>query len=201
VVLARLAAHYAVTRRVGEGKAAILGGLVTGSLAGLKADIATGGLTLGGGLIAGGIIGAIGAAGLARGYNLVRGTDAVSVTWTDAVLEDLVVSAVLGYLAVAHYGRGRGDWQASEHPPHWEDTVRAALAQHAQPMATLRAQRPRRAPVDALAVALQPGFAALTRDVLGRLYPASLAAAAADRAANPAATSRSPTDSPGAPAR
>src|SRR5690606_33924796 len=73
VVMQRLAEHYAVTRPLSEGKAAVWGGLVTGALAGLKADLATGGPTLGGGLIAGGVRGALGAAGLARGYNMVRG--------------------------------------------------------------------------------------------------------------------------------
>src|SRR5690606_20984903 len=108
VVMQRLAEHYAVTRPLSEGKAAVWGGLVTGALAGLKADVASGGLTLGGGLIAGGVLGALGAAGLARGYNMVRGGDRTIVTWADAILDDLVVSALLSYLAVAHYGRGRG---------------------------------------------------------------------------------------------
>ncbi|EWS53287.1 hypothetical protein X551_03916 [Methylibium sp. T29] len=62
-VLTRLAEHYAVREPASEGKAAVLGGLLTGALAGLKADIATGGLTLGGGLLAGGVLGALGAAG------------------------------------------------------------------------------------------------------------------------------------------
>jgi hypothetical protein len=37
--------------------------------------LASGGLTLGGGLLAGGVIGALGAGGLARLVNVVRGTD------------------------------------------------------------------------------------------------------------------------------
>ncbi|MGB7180851.1 MAG: GTPase, partial [Burkholderiaceae bacterium] len=65
-VLTRVDAHYAVHRKLSEGKAAIVGGVTTGALAGLKADIASGGMTLGGGMIAGGVIGALGAAGLAR---------------------------------------------------------------------------------------------------------------------------------------
>ena len=47
---------------------------ITGALAGLKADIATGGLTLGGGMLAGGLIGALGAAGLARSALNTRGS-------------------------------------------------------------------------------------------------------------------------------
>ena len=96
--------------RVGEGPAALLGGMITGALAGLKADIATGGLTLGGGLIAGGLLGALGAAGLARCYNLVRGTEQSWLAWNAEALDQAVEAALLRYLAVAHFGRGRGDW-------------------------------------------------------------------------------------------
>jgi hypothetical protein len=60
---------------VAPAPAAIVGGLVSGALAGLGADLASGGLTLGGGLIAGSVLGALGAAGLAHGLNLVRGRD------------------------------------------------------------------------------------------------------------------------------
>jgi hypothetical protein len=181
-VLARLAEHYAVTRPIDEGRAALFGGLVTGSLAGLKADLATGGLSHGGGMVAGGILGALGAAGLAKGYNLLRGSEAPSVVWSDAVLEDLTVSALLGYLAVAHYGRGRGDWSESEHPPHWEQAVRAALEPH---RAALQATwRRRDAPEAEIVTSLQPLLADLARDVLTRLYPAMPIALSPAHAAN-----------------
>ncbi len=171
VVMQRLAEHYAITRPVSEGKAAVWGGLVTGALAGLKADLATGGLTLGGGLIAGGVLGALGAAGLARGYNMVRGGDRTIITWADTILEDLVVSALLSYLAVAHYGRGRGQWSESEHPPHWEQTIRSAMAARGNRIATILADRRERDTVDAMVTDLAPEFAELGLDILGRLYP------------------------------
>jgi len=128
IVLTRLAEHYAVHEPVSEGRAALWGGLVSGALAGLKADLATGGLTMGGGLLAGGVIGALTAAGAARGYNLMRGVETSSLSWDKAVLDDLARSALLSYLAVAHYGRGRGDWVASEHPAFWRDAVEAVVA-------------------------------------------------------------------------
>ena len=131
-VLARLAQHFARREPLSEGKAAVWGGLVTGALAGLKADIATGGLTMGGGLLAGGVLGAIGASAAARGVNRIRGLDQPLLAWDDAVLDALLRSALLGYLAVAHHGRGRGDWQTSEPPAAWVAAVAAALA-HRQP--------------------------------------------------------------------
>ena len=170
-VLARLAEHYTVTAHLSEGKAAILGGLLTGSLAGLKADLATGGLTLGGGLIAGGIIGALGAAGLAKGYNLVRGADAVRMRFADPVLAQLVESGLLAYLAVAHYGRGRGEWRDAGRPAHWVEAVSASLATRAEAIAASWAARDSGA--EAIAGALAGVLRDAALDALSRLYPGS----------------------------
>lgn len=60
-------------------------------------------------MLAGGVVGAFGAAGLARGFNLVRGKTEASLRWSDEFIAALVLAAVLRYLAVAHYGRGRGE--------------------------------------------------------------------------------------------
>ncbi|MCO5123306.1 MAG: GTPase domain-containing protein [Rhizobacter sp.] len=172
-VLLRLAENFAVREPLSEGKAAVLGGLVTGALAGLKADIATGGLTLGGGLLAGGVIGALSAAGLARGFNLVRGVDKPTLAWSSEVLDGLVHSALLGYLAVAHFGRGRGNWTASEHPEFWPEQVSAALAPRRK---ALQALWGRRADADELAevqAELQALLRAASIDLFVRLYPDS----------------------------
>jgi 50S ribosome-binding GTPase/Domain of unknown function (DUF3482) len=171
-ILSRLAEHYAVSERLSEGKAALLGGAITGALAGLKADIATGGLTLGGGLLVGGVLGALGAAGLARGYNVIRGTEQTEIGWTDEVLEGLTASALLAYLAVAHFGRGRGEWTESEHPAHWQEAVRAVLQERRPAFAELWARRGgARSGEEELAAALQAELTQATRTLLGRLYP------------------------------
>jgi len=170
VVLTRLAEHYAVHERVSEGRAALWGGLVSGALAGLKADIATGGLTMGGGLLAGGVIGALTAAGAARGYNLMRGVDVSTLSWEDAVLDELAQSALLGYLAVAHYGRGRGDWTASEHPAFWRDAVKEVLAPRLE---ALHRIWDRREAGDAIRAPLRDWFVDASGALLRRLYPAA----------------------------
>lgn len=169
-ILARLADHYSVQEPVSEGRAALVGGIVTGALAGLKADLATGGMTFGAGLLTGGVLGALGAAGLARGYNLVRGAGATSVRWSDAMLDQILGSSLVAYLAVAHYGRGRGDWVESEHPSHWQQAVAdtmTALAPEREHLWSLRD--------DTDEEAFRAACAALLReaslDVLGRLYP------------------------------
>ena len=176
-VLSRMADHYDVTENLNEGHAAVVGGLVTGALACLKADLLAGGLTLGGGMIAGGVLGALGGAGLARGYNMVRGIDAISVTWTDAVMTRLVQSALLTYLAVAHYGRGRGEWAQSEHPAHWEKTVTDVLGQQHEQFTQFWRKRQNYGP-DALASALQTELTLAMERILIRLYPNALSMAA-----------------------
>ena len=174
-ILQRVAGQFAVRERVPEGRAAIIGGAVTGAVAGLKADILSGGLTLGGGLLAGGLLGALGAAGVARGINVVRGTGRSWVAWSDEALNSAVQAALLRYLAVTHFGRGRGDWQQGEAPAHWRQTVaEVMLAQQAAFDAIWRSRGQRFDDPDdesALTVALQAPLTQAARAVLWRLYP------------------------------
>ncbi|MBN9697096.1 MAG: GTPase domain-containing protein [Zoogloea sp.] len=122
-VLARVSSDFASREKLGEGQAAALGGILSGALSGLAADLAAGGLTLGGGALIGAVLGAIGSAGAAKAVNLVRGTDSSEVRWSEDSLQRLSVSALLRYLAVAHYGRGRGEWHQGEYPAHWRPLI------------------------------------------------------------------------------
>jgi hypothetical protein len=173
-VMARLASNVTTDSPVDERKAAIIGGFVSGALTGLAADLASGGLTFGAGLLAGGVVGAFGAAGLARGFNLVRGKTESSLRWSDEFVSALVPAAVLRYLAVAHYGRGRGEWSASEYPPFWRDTVAAVIARHdLAPTAALRNSD--ECDTERLAAAWQATLATIVLAVLESLYPAAAA--------------------------
>jgi Domain of unknown function (DUF3482)/50S ribosome-binding GTPase len=176
-ILARLATHYQLHLRMDESKAALLGGALTGALVGLKADLATGGLTLGGGLLAGGLLGALGAAGLARCVNLVRGTDRSWLAWNAEALNTMLEAALLRYLAVAHFGRGRGEWERAETPPHWKPVVEAALSAETEALTALWEGRDTRRDDDArvalLAPPLRPIIDRALRTVLAQLYPGS----------------------------
>ena len=169
-ILTRLAEHYAVRERASEGKAALIGGIVTGALAGLKADLATGGMTFGAGLLTGGVLGALGAAGLAKGYNLIRGTEQTMVAWTDEVLHELTAAAILAYLAVAHYGRGRGEWKPSESPAHWQQTVGDVLAAQREEFDRLWKTRGEAGDAEYAAQLARP-LQQAAQAVLQRLYP------------------------------
>ena len=104
-----------------------LGGVGAGALSGLAADLATGGLTFGAGMLAG-ACSARSAARASRAASIWRGATGPVVRWDDASLSGLVAASLLRYLAVAHYGRGRGDWAQGESPPHWPAVVAEALA-------------------------------------------------------------------------
>jgi hypothetical protein len=169
-VLRRIGKDVSTSAPAREGFTAMLGGLVSGALGGLAADVAAGGLTLGGGMIVGGILGAIGAGGLARGYNIARGEAEPVVRWSADFFECLVRLALLRYLAVAHFGRGRGDYQESEHPNFWQTAVAEAVERR---QGEVRSAWERAKSADA-AVAAAPLKALLTAgasELLVRFYP------------------------------
>ena len=173
-VMDRLAENVTTETPVSERKAAVIGGLVSGAVSGLAADLASGGLTFGAGMLAGGLVGAVGAAGLARGFNLVRGKTQAMLRWSDPFLAALVPSAVLRYLAVAHYCRGRGEWTASEYPPFWRDAVLAAIVQQGGVTAVLALREIDGCNLQTQASAWQSKLAAVAHAVLASLYPDSL---------------------------
>ena len=171
-VLASLSEQVALTEPLDEGRAALWGGIASGALVGLKADLASGGLTLGGGMLAGGIVGALGAAGLARGYNQLRGVETPTLVWSGAALEAQVRSALLGYLAVAHFGRGRGLWSAPEEPAFWAEAIDATITAGIDNLRPLLARRDGDA-IDAkrLAQELDEWLLPAGSELLRRLYP------------------------------
>lgn len=186
VVLRRMADSYSVRLPLDEGHAAMVGGVMTsvmaGALTGLKVDLASGGLTLGGGLLAGALVGAAGGAGLAKAWNRLRGQEEAQIGWGDEALALALQEALLTYLAIAHYGRGRGRWREAEHPPIWPEVVQASFDRHRVAWMTWLAQRSAAggSPADDLATraslveGLEPVLRLIARDLLERLYPGTL---------------------------
>jgi hypothetical protein len=162
---------------IDERKAAVMGGVVSGALTGLAADLAAGGLTFGAGILTGALVGALGGAGIARGMNLARGRSGSMLRWDDAVLQSLVVSALLRYLAVAHYGRGRGDWVETEYPAFWPPLVARIVESRQAAFAAIWAQRGAECSASVLAVPLRVEMTAAAREILETLYPGVLAGA------------------------
>jgi hypothetical protein len=109
-------------------KGALIGGALTGALTGLAADVLAGGLSLGGGLLAGAIVGALGGAGLSKAVRWAQGETEPSVRWSSELLEALCEQCLLRYLAVAHFGRGRGKLADVAHAARWRERVQETLA-------------------------------------------------------------------------
>jgi hypothetical protein len=164
VVLERLGDRLALTQPLDEKQAGLWGGLLTGVITGLKADLLSGGMTMGGGMLVGGLLGALGGLGLARGVNRARGVESTDMAWSAEVLLDLGAAALLMYLAVAHYGRGRGEWAEAEHPDFWRTQVAEVVQEDAD---TLRAA----ASADDPQPLLQRWLQQRCLRLLQRLYP------------------------------
>ena len=169
--LARVASAVRTDAPVDEGKAALMGGVVSGALTGLAADLASGGLTFGGGMVAGALLGAFGGAGIARGFNTIRGRNEALLRWDNAFLDEQVASALLRYLAIAHYGRGRGDWRAQEYPDFWRALVASTIAAQHAALFGIWELRDTEGAADVIAARLQVVLEATARSSLDELYP------------------------------
>jgi len=151
-----------------------MGGVVSGALTGLAADLASGGLTFGGGMVAGALLGAFGGAGIARGFNTIRGKNETLLRWDTAFLDQQVASALLRYLAIAHYGRGRGDWRAQEYPDFWQALVATTITARRGKLSEIWELRSADGPSDSIAARLQDFLDAAARSLLDDLYPGAI---------------------------
>ncbi len=172
-ILQRMGAEFAVAKAADPGRASLVGAAVSGALGGLAADLAAGGLTFGAGALIGGLLGAAGARGLASAYNLARGSESTIVRWSPAFLSSRTSAALLRYLAVAHFGRGRGDFVASEYPPHWAPLVEAAVARRSAQLHDVWSNAPRSGGHEALEPRIRAILEPATAEVLTELYPDS----------------------------
>ena len=170
-ILARTVGQFEVAMPADVAGTSLLGGLVTGAAGGLAADLSTGGITLGAGMLVGAILGALGAGGAARAYNVLQGQEDGQVRWSGDLLATQVQVALLRYLTVAHYGRGRGDWVEGEAPAHWPPLVARAVQARATGLQGAWKLAGEGASTDAVAAGIAPEIAAAARELLVRLYP------------------------------
>jgi hypothetical protein len=155
----------------------MVGGLVGGALGGLVADLAHGGLTLGGGMLAGALLGAAGARGLSVGMELLRGESASRAVWSLPFLERLCTDTLLRYLAVAHFGRGAGQYRVREHPATWRAVVERALARERAPLRDTFARAREEPGAEGrreITLDCVPPLTTAVRAALAELYPEAL---------------------------
>lgn len=106
------------------------GALTSGAYAGLHLDAATGGVSMGlftvAGAVVGGVLGFLGGEAWAErkvGYTQTP------VTWSDDYLDSLVQDVIIRYLAIAHFGRGQGQYVADpEDPRFWVEKVKISVS-------------------------------------------------------------------------
>jgi GTPase SAR1 family protein len=127
---ARVRENFIVRAPIDKAQAGLLGAVISGAATGLSADLIAGGLTLGAGALLGGAVGALTFAGAAWGFNAKTDRSEPSMQFSIEFLHTLLVASILRYLAVAHFGRGRGNFLESEAPAFWQDEVEHAVALH-----------------------------------------------------------------------
>lgn len=171
-VNARVRENFSIRAPVDKAQAGLLGAVVSGAATGLSADLMAGGLTFGAGALLGGIVGALTMAGAAWGFNTTTDRNRTTMQFTDEFLRSLMVTSVLRYLAVAHFGRGRGNFVESEAPPFWQAEVERAVAEHADSAAPWQSLRDA-GDTTAARARLAEAVLAVTSSTLGRLYPGS----------------------------
>jgi hypothetical protein len=103
---------------------------------------------------------------------MARGEDSSTMRWSSDFFERLTVTAVLRYLAVAHFGRGRGEWSEGEHPAFWQPIVEQAVAGRAAELKRLQKTAARgEAPTHLCGEQFAGVLGLCARQVLERLYP------------------------------
>ncbi|QIL82776.1 DUF3482 domain-containing protein [Diaphorobacter sp. HDW4A] len=135
--------------------ASLWGAVTAGAATGIGADLVTGGLTLGTGAILGALVGAVTFAGAAWGANKMFDQESQRFRLSDDYLTAMVSQALLKYIVISHFGRGRGRYTAPSAPQQWSVAVQAAVQQHAAQWqslwANLRALPPQSSATDAMA--------------------------------------------------
>jgi hypothetical protein len=172
---ARLSSRVVVTKPVDVAQSSALGGLLSGALTGLAADIAAGGMTLGLAAIVGGIVGALGAGSAAYAYNQMQGHETGRVGWSAGFLDGAFDAALLRYLAVSHFGRGRGAWVEGEYPAHWPPLVAEVRGRSQPALDTAWKAAIEGANSSSLEGMLFPIVRSSAGELLSRLYPEATA--------------------------
>lgn len=162
---------FVIRAPVDKKQAGLLGAALSGAATGLSADLIAGGMTFGAGALVGGLVGALTFSGAAWVFNASTDRNQSRVSFSDEFLRNLLTASVLRYLAVAHFGRGRGSFVESAAPAFWQHEVEAALALHQTALdEVLRVMRIPGSP-DAAVANFSTLLARVVAHVLTRLYP------------------------------
>jgi hypothetical protein len=166
-VNARVRENFKVRAPLDKTQAGLLGAVVSGAATGLSADLMAGGLTFGAGALIGGVVGALTMAGVAWGFNTSTDRNKTTLAFADDFLQSLLVGSILRYLAVAHFGRSRGNFVEGEAPAFWQAEVEAAVGARADQLAALWDALRENGDASQIVSLMED----ITRYTLGQLYP------------------------------
>ena len=173
-VNARVRENFKVRAPVDKAQAGLLGAVVSGAATGLSADLMAGGMTFGAGALLGGVVGALTMAGAAWGFNTSTDRNKTTMEFADEFLHTLLVGSILRYLAVAHFGRGRGNFVEGEAPPFWQAEVETAVGAAGATPADLWQSIRAAAVGDKAEAQVQAAVTDIAKRVLARLYPGTV---------------------------
>lgn len=171
---ARVRDDFTLRGPIDQAQAGILGALISGAASGLGADFLSGGMTVGLGALLGGVVGAMTFASAAWGFNTTTGRELPCVQLAQPLLRSLIVASVLRYLAIIHFGRGRGQYVEAQTPAFWQDHVERELLANEQAFVRVWQLLRNDGTVSQGESALEKHFTALTVQVLNALYPGCL---------------------------
>ena len=129
-LLKRLQTDWKLSSSIPITPAAIVGAIGSGTITGIASDLSTGGLSLGFYTLMGTVMGAFGFSKLAIAYNHKKDVNGTYLSWSDEALDNFFIDAVLLYIAISHFGRGRGHWINSEYPLCWKTEIINHLLKH-----------------------------------------------------------------------
>ncbi|MDF1826268.1 MAG: DUF3482 domain-containing protein [Verrucomicrobiales bacterium] len=164
---------FSVKRNVEESLIATFGGAVSGLVGGLSADLISGGMTFGGGALVGMLLGGATTFSLAYGFNLTQAGQNM-VRWSEAHFLNQVETITMLYLAISHYGRGRGSWQDPiNNPGRWQTLVKERLNANEDAWRKLWKKGGIQSEPGELQKPLEKQIKELLTDVFTTLYPES----------------------------
>ncbi len=159
--------------QVSESIWGVVGTFAGGAMGGLLADLKLGGMTFGGGALIGGLATGLGAYALIRTYNLVRSGDG-KLHWSKEHFREQARLIMLCYLAVAHFGRGRGEWRTGDRPGHWHGVCESVIERHRDALDDVwKLAVEKQAMPDVVFRSMQQVMLSCGREVLTELYPSN----------------------------
>ena len=167
----RVQQGFVVRAPIDTRQAGLLGAAISGAATGLSADLLAGGLTFGAGALLGGVIGALTFSGAAWAFNSSTDRDRSSLHFSQDFLRTQLVAGLLRYLAVTHFGRGRGKFVEKEAPGFWQKEVEHAMAMHQDVLSEAFRLLDEKDRLEESTTALAAVLMHITTQVFARLYP------------------------------